>query len=154
SRQSNPSLNSHGTTISRIGCSSSTRRTRGRLALGRTLARVPVSVLTELINLLNLSRAILWHSRYRPLCINPRHDLFGPTENRRWRLSQWCRLPSAPDAYINHHRNMVAKMSPLAERPDFNRSQTPTFRDEYVVDVKRLVLMTVKVVGRVRFGSL
>ena len=55
SRQSNPSLNSHGTIMSRIGCSSSTRRTRGRSGLGRALARVPVSFLTELINLLNLT---------------------------------------------------------------------------------------------------
>lgn len=55
SRQSKPSLNSHGTIMSRIGCSSSTKRTRGRSGLGRAFARVPVSVLTELINPLNLS---------------------------------------------------------------------------------------------------
>ena len=49
--------------MSRIGCSSSTSSTRGRSGLGRALARVPVSFLTELINLLNLSHAILWHPR-------------------------------------------------------------------------------------------
>ncbi len=40
--------------MSRIGCSSSTRSTRGRYGLGRALAGVPVSFLTELINLWNL----------------------------------------------------------------------------------------------------
>ena len=49
---------------------------------------------------------------------------------------------------------MVAELSPLAERPDFNRSQPPTFRNKHVVDVKRLVLMAVKKVGWARFGSL
>jgi len=48
SRQSNPALNSHGTIMSRIGCSSSTRRTRGRSGFGRVLATVPVPVLIEL----------------------------------------------------------------------------------------------------------
>ena len=47
--------------MSRIGCSSSTRRTRGRSEFGRDLSRVLVSFLTELINLLNLSRVIYWH---------------------------------------------------------------------------------------------
>ena len=62
SRQSNPSLNSQGTIMSLIGCSSSTSKTRGSSALGRVLARVPVSSLTELINALNLSRGIFYHA--------------------------------------------------------------------------------------------
>jgi hypothetical protein len=42
--------------MSRTRCSSLTRRTLGRSGLGRALARISVSSLTELINLLNLSR--------------------------------------------------------------------------------------------------
>jgi hypothetical protein len=49
---------------------------------------------------------------------------------------------------------MVAEISPLLERPEFDCSQPPSFRDKYVVDVEWLVLMTIKVVGWARFRPL
>jgi hypothetical protein len=67
--------------------------------------------------------------------------------------SQRHLLPGS-DAYINHHRNVVAELSPLSERPDFYRFQPPILRNEHVVDVEWLVLMAVEVIGRARFASL